>query len=109
MKGLILLTQIYTKNGFIIFRAKSGFIVYNTCKEFSNGHTHLCSFGSAKYLINMAINKRVPNNLDIYRLISLTRITTDEFYIQKIEKLINTKKQRKSSCYTNSKRMCRIA
>ncbi|MFQ9933678.1 MAG: hypothetical protein ACLRVQ_04520 [Lachnospiraceae bacterium] len=103
------MTQIYTKNSYIIFRAKSGFIVYNTSKEFKDGHTHLCSFGSAKYIINLAVNKRLPRDLDIYRLISLIRISTDDYYKAKIESLINAKKQRKSTGYTNSKRLCKSA
>ena len=39
--------KIYEREGYIILRVKRGYIVYNTKKNFKNGHTHIQSFSKA--------------------------------------------------------------
>ena len=85
---------IYKKKNFVIIQVRNGFIVYNLDKDFPDGHTHLTSFGSAKYLINLALAHSIPNHLDKYRLTSLIRISDDAIYQEKILSLIQNKKQK---------------
>lgn len=103
-KDGITMNQIYSKNSYHIYKASSGYIVYNTNKEFQDGHTHLNSFKSAKYLIDLSLHKSIPFHLDRYRLLSLSRITDDESYRTKIMDLLTNKKSKMS--YINCNRKC---
>lgn len=85
---------IFKKKNYVIIKVRNGFIVYNLDKPFEEGHTHLTSFGSAKYLINLCIAHSMPNHLDKYRLQSLIRISDDPAYQAKIEQFILNKKQK---------------
>lgn len=78
--------------------------MHNTEKAFEEGHTHLTSFKSAKYLIDLAIHKSLPYHLDTYRLISLVRISMDEEYRRRILELVNHKKRKDR--YVNCGRKC---
>ncbi len=89
---------IFKKKNYVIIRVRNGFIVYNLDKAFEEGHTHLTSFGSAKYLINLALSHSIPYHLDKYRLTSLVRISDDSTYQEKVQTLIDNKKQ-KLQCY----------
>lgn len=93
------MNQICSKQNYNIYKASGGFIIHNTAKEFKDGHTHLNSFKSAKYLVDLVIHKSIPYHLDRYRLISLTRITEDEEYKRKIMELLQNK--RPKSNYIN--------
>lgn len=98
------MNQVYSKNTYHIYKASGGYIVHNTTKEFQSGHTHLNSFKSAKYLIDLSIHKSIPFHLDRYRLVSLSRITDDEIYKQRILELLNNKKPKQG--YVNCGRKC---
>ena len=64
------------------------FIIHNTKKEFSEGHTHITNFKTAKYLINLAIHKSFPERTLSNRLIdSIIRISTDNAYINNLKLL----------------------
>lgn len=98
------MNQIYSKKHFNIYRVANGYIVHNTEKSFKDGHTHLNGFESAKYVIDLALHKSIPYHLDKYRLISLTRITDDEVYANKIRELLENK--RNKSAYNNCRKKC---
>lgn len=87
--------QVYCRNEYIIIRIGDEYVVYNKRKEFSNGHSHIKNFKTAKYLIDMAISKRIPNHLSCYLLTSLIRISDDLKYQIKIQELIDVKKNKK--------------
>lgn len=87
--------QVYSCNGYIIIRVSKGYIVLNKRKRFSEGHTHLRSFNTAKYIIHLACHSRMPNDLPIYLLISLLRISDDDIYRKKLEALIAGKAERR--------------
>lgn len=80
------LPLVYNKQHFLILRANKEYIVLNTKKEFEVGHTHIRNKRTAKYLIDCALKKRIPKSFSYYLLTSLQRISTDDKYIQKIEK-----------------------
>lgn len=95
--------KIYEKKGFIIFQVKEGYVVYNTKKDFQEGHTHLKHFEAAKTAIDLVINKKIPKSTDVYYLSSLVRISDDDDYINHIEELIEARKQKgKKEKYYNS-------
>lgn len=78
--------KIYRRKEFIIFRVRNGFIVQNTKKEFSEGHTHIKNYNMAKKLIDFSIKKELPKNTkNTYILESLYRISKDEEYKERIK------------------------
>lgn len=96
--------KIYEKKEFMIFKVKEGYIAYNTKKNFQEGHTHLKHFEAAKTAIDLVINKKVPRSTDGYYLTSLIRLSEDEFYISKINELIETRERKgKKEKYYNSR------
>lgn len=86
--------QVYSKNEYSIIQVSRGFVIINRRKKFLEGHTHIKTFKTAKYLIDLAIHDSMPYNLSLYLLTSLTRITENESYKQKILDLITNKKNR---------------
>lgn len=93
--------QIYSKNEFTVYRAGTSYVVLNRKKLFKEGHTHLNSFNSAKYIIELAISQRLPNHLSTYLLTSLWRISDDDRYRDRIACLIDNKLDRRQK-YTNT-------
>lgn len=93
--------KVYEKSSYIIFRVKNGFIVYNTKKQFSEGHTHMKSFKASKTLIDLAINKKIPRSNSKYYMTSLLRISNDEKFSKQINEIIQVKKQKTKYSYRN--------
>lgn len=94
--------QVYSKSEYLIIQVSKGFIIVNRRKKFLEGHTHIKTFNTAKYLIDLAIHNSMPYHLSPYLLTSLTRITEDESYKQKIIALITNKKNRGLRRYRRS-------
>ncbi len=94
--------QVYSKNEFIIIQVSRGYIIVNRRKKFGEGHTHIRTFKTAKYLVDLALHYSMPYNLSPYLLTSLTRITESEIYKQKILDLIANKKNRGPRRYRRS-------
>lgn len=86
--------KIYEKKEFMIFKVKEGYIAYNTKKNFQEGHTHLKHFEAAKTAIDLVIKKKVPRSTDGYYLTSLIRLSEDEYYISKINELLDAREQK---------------
>ncbi len=94
--------QVYSKSEYLIIQVSKGFIIVNRRKKFLEGHTHIKTFNTAKYLIDLAIHNSMPYHLSPYLLTSLTRITENESYKQKILALITNKKNRGLRRYRRS-------
>lgn len=99
--------KIYQKKEYIILKVKKGYIVYNTKKEFENGHTHLQSFEMSKTVIDNTINKKRPKTNNLYLLQSHIRITNDSKYKKLLEEILKAKtnkskdhKYYNKSCYS---------
>ena len=94
------LTQdvLYRRGTIIVFKARHGYVVHNTKKDFEKGHTHFVKLHSAKSAARMAQEKTIPNAGGFYFLTSLQRISTDENYIRRIDerkkKLYDPNKER---------------
>ena len=82
---------IYSKKHFNLYKVgRNSFIIHNINKEFKYGHTHINNYNTAKFLINLALYKTVPDkNMSKYLYQSLIRISSDQTYINKIRKRMN--------------------
>lgn len=90
------MVRIYKFKQFQVYsNYHNGFIIHNTLKPFSDGHTHLNNFDTAKFLIKLSFHKRVPNHLSLYLIDSLIRISTDQHYIKSLEILKEKQKQKR--------------
>lgn len=85
---------VYRKKNFNIYSAGDGYIIHNTRCEFSQSHTHINNFKTAKYLVDLAIHRSIPHHLHHYFLVSLYRLSDDEEYTRKIKALINAKENK---------------
>lgn len=96
------MTQIYKKNEYIIIQFHKGtrkeFMVVNTKKAekegFKKSHTHLKTYETSKYIIRMVNKGKINNGLSIYLLGSLSRISADKQYQDKVNELIETKRNK---------------
>ena len=85
---------VYRKKNFNIYSAGSEFIIHNTKCEFSQSHTHINNFKTAKYLVDLAIHRSIPHHLHHYFLVSLYRLSDNEEYTRKIKALIDAKENK---------------
>lgn len=102
---------VYRKYDFVVFRGRNGYIVYNTKKEFNQGHTHLKQMKSCKDIIEFAQRKVIPEGSSPYFITSLMRISDDEKFINRLEHLKQTgegsfkkRKQKPVKVQRNNKR-----
>ena len=98
MKGFEAMKKVYAKKHYIILYSeeRNNYTVYNTKVEWERGHTHINTFKQAQYLIDCALNKKVPDKVNKYFLVSLSRIITDKKHKEHIERKlynIGTKQQ----------------
>lgn len=89
------MVRVYKKAYFNIYSNEVGYIIHNTRKEFHYGHTHIKEFSTAKYLVDLALHKSLPNRNLKYFIESLIRITDDEEYKKKLMYLSKTKLKKK--------------
>lgn len=98
--------KIYEREGYIILRVKRGYIVYNTKKNFKNGHTHIQSFDMAKTIIDNNIRKKRPKTNSIYLIESHIRVTNDSKYKKMLQELLASKEDRTKDNKYHNKNMC---
>jgi uncharacterized protein YfaT (DUF1175 family) len=84
--------MVINKENFIIFQVSRGWIVYNRDKEFKQGHTHIRNKKSAIDLVNFALKESIPRRCSNYYLISLSRISSNTKYVEKVLQLVATRK-----------------
>ena len=98
--------KIYEREGYIILRVKRGYIVYNTKKNFKNGHTHIQSFDMAKTIIDNNIRKKRPKTNSIYLIESHIRVTNDSKYKKMLEELLAPKEDRTKDNKYHNRNIC---
>jgi transcriptional regulatory protein LevR len=76
-----------------VYKVNNCFILHNSDKEFTDGHTHLDSIKQAKLLIQLSLEQRVPNHLSRYLLVSLKRVNKGK-YVNRIDELLVNKKRK---------------
>lgn len=97
---------VFIKNGFTVLKkrrqGKDNYIIINTRKRFDKGHTHLNNYSQVLYVIDCVNKKKIPKNFNTYLLVSLLRLTDDEEYAEKVQSLIDVRKQKgKKAPYVN--------
>lgn len=73
-----------------IYSERNGvYIVHNTKKEFSKGHTHINNYNTAMYIAFLANYEKIPKkrHLSHYLIESIVRLSTNRKYIDQIKKL----------------------
>lgn len=83
------MNRIYKKNKYIVVQVNNGFLIINIDKVFKKGHTHVKSLDICKLLISLAINKKLPKNIDFVD--NLIRISVDKNYIKELIELKDDK------------------
>lgn len=96
------MNQVYKKNEYIVVPVSNGFLIINIDKVFKKGHTHVKSLDICKLLISLAINKKLPKNVNFVD--NLIRISVDKNYIKELieikdDKPVNVEDLMKSPCY----------
>lgn len=77
---------VYKKRNFTMYSYDDGYIIRNMNKDFDIGHTHIKNYKTAKYIINMALYKKIPKEqVSDYIIESIERISIDKKYINKLE------------------------
>ncbi len=97
--------KIYENGEFIILEVhsgkKKGYILYNTKKQFEQGHTHLHGFSISKTILSNVKYRKIPKTHDLYLLKSHIRVSDDDNYIRKIEQLIEVRTNKTKVNYRN--------
>ena len=90
------MVRIYKRREFNLYSAEDGYIIHNSKGEFSQHHTHINNYHTAKYLIDLAIHKSIPcKHISSYLIESLIRISFDKNYIENLKRLKNSKSNKK--------------
>lgn len=82
---------VFQKKEYKVFHCieNSNYIVINTKKQFEEGHTHVQHYNTAMYLVDCAIHKKIPKKVNRYFLVSLTRISKDTKYKERIQRILD--------------------
>lgn len=108
MKNNCSLMVIYKKYNYCIYQAGDDYIIHNTKYEFKNHHTHINKFSTAKYLINLSIQRSIPPHICDYFIESLIRLADNPEYIDKLNyiKSIDRSYRKGTSVKSNKKSYC---
>ena len=89
--------KVFAKKYMVVFQREEHdeFVVYNTHKEWEQGHTHIHSYKQAMYLVDCILNNKIPKKVNKYFLVSLQRLATSKKYKEQIQRRLNgdTKEQ----------------
>lgn len=91
---------IFSDNNYCIKKSKRGYVVINLKGDYKN-HSHFKKMGAAKKCIYLTENRIVPKSL--YMMVACMRLSTDELYIRKIQKLKEVKENKQKNKYNNKK------
>ena len=80
--------KVFQRKEYSIYKANDGYIIHNTNKEFSKGHTYVCSFNKAKSLVDLCVRKKLPNTPRRWEIESLMRVTNNNTYRNKLRNML---------------------
>lgn len=89
---------IFNDSNYCIKKSRRGYVVINLKGDYKN-HSHFKNINGAKKCIYLSKNRIVPKSF--YMMTACKRISTDELYIRKIEKLKEVKENKKNLKYRN--------
>lgn len=91
---------IYNDSYYYIKKSKRGYVVINSKGDYKN-HSHFMNIGPAKKCIYLTKNKIIPKSL--YMMIACMRLSNDDIYIKRIQKLKEIKENKQNVKYRNKK------
>lgn len=90
------MNRLYRRGSYEIYgNGNEAYIVYNKNLKFDEGHTHINNFNTAKYIIYLCKNKKIPKHLSLYLYESIIRITDDKVYKNKIINELNRESKKR--------------
>lgn len=99
------MSTVYRKAEYNVYKERKGtYVIHNTKKKFSEGHTHTNGLKTSKYLIDLCIYKSIPNTKCKRFFISLTRITDDDKYKKKLIDVLENRCKKKLAYVNKGKR-----
>ncbi|MCY6957219.1 hypothetical protein [Clostridium brassicae] len=91
---------ILKDSSYLIKKSKRGYIVINLEGYYKN-HSHFKNIEAAKKCIYLTKNRIIPKSF--YMMVACLRLSTDELYIKKIQKLKWIKENKQKIKYRNKK------
>ena len=88
---------------YLIIETKDGAMIINKRKHFEEGHTHIGTMEQGEWLAKMALYKIVPRRSSLRDLESLIRITDDDKYRRKIERIYDNRQKAGKVGYAHNK------
>ncbi len=88
---------------YLIVKTKDGAMIINKRKHFEEGHTHIGTMKQGEWLAKMALYKIVPRRSSLRDLESIIRITDDDKYRRKIERIYNNRQKAGKTGYAYNK------
>lgn len=85
--------------GYRIENTKTGYRI--TLDNGSDKHSHIRSKSFCKKLIDYVVDEKIPRRVSNYVLISLTRLSTNQNYIKKVNQLLNSRNSKTKQKYYN--------
>lgn len=95
------MNKIYERGDFIILEGSDHYILYNKCKEFEDGHTHLDNYNTATWLIRLVEHRSIPHHISSYLLESLIRVSENTEYIRHLKELQEAKRNKTKQNFYN--------
>ena len=94
--------KVYTKKYMYIFKNeyKEEYVVYNSKKQWEDGHTHIHTYKQALYLVNCILNNKIPKKTNKYFLVSLLRLAKDKKYKEQLQQILDGKEAKQA--YVNT-------
>lgn len=83
---------VYTKSKYKIYSTDDGYLLHNTQME-GFAHSHIKNLSACKWLIELSLKQKLPNNVPKYLLTSLLRVNDDEKYCLRIQNLLDKQKK----------------
>lgn len=82
------MVTLYKRKNFKIYAtmsSKNEYLIVNINKPFHEGHSHVNDYKLAKYIIDLAVNYKIPNKNKTFIIDSLIRLSSDKNYIKKLK------------------------
>lgn len=110
IKGVTYENVVYSDKGFIVQETGTRFSgKYNNKYRVQNtygtkdNHTHLHSLDKCKEVITMVEHNKLPRDSKKYVMKSCIRLSTDECYREKVQALIDIKRNKSQQSYNNKR------
>lgn len=88
-----------TYRGYRIEKTKNGYRI--TLDNGSGKHTHIHSKNFCKKLIDYVVDEKIPRRVSNYVLVSLTRLSTNQSYIKKVNEFLKSRNSKTKQKYYN--------